>query len=69
MNLQRSVAAISELGRPHGEAPVSSPKGMARAASADALDLLCANPIQQYWVDAWQRAVLTSDVLRQRGNN
>src|SRR5690242_12581813 len=22
-----------------------------------------------YWVDAWQRSVLTLDVLRQRGNN
>jgi len=25
-------------------------------------------PIQEYWVDAWQRTVLLLDVLRQRGN-
>ncbi|WP_421996643.1 DUF3141 domain-containing protein [Reyranella sp.] len=26
------------------------------------------NVLQEYWVDAWQRAILTLDVLRQRGN-
>jgi hypothetical protein len=26
------------------------------------------NPIADYWLDAWQRSVLTLDVLRQRGN-
>jgi pimeloyl-ACP methyl ester carboxylesterase len=27
------------------------------------------NPLQEYWVDAWQRAILLLDTLRQRGNN
>ena len=27
-----------------------------------------ANPVQEYWLDAWQRAILFLDVLRQRGN-
>ena len=26
------------------------------------------NFIQEYWLDAWQRSILTLDVLRQRGN-
>src|SRR5215472_10963861 len=25
--------------------------------------------LQEYWVDAWQRSILSLDVLRQRGNN
>ena len=24
--------------------------------------------IQEYWIDAWQRSILSLDVLRQRGN-
>ena len=27
------------------------------------------NFIQEYWMDAWQRSILTLDVLRRRGNN
>ena len=27
------------------------------------------NPLQEYWVDACQRFILTLEVLRQRGNN
>jgi uncharacterized protein DUF3141 len=27
------------------------------------------NPVQEYWLDAWQRWILTLDVLRQRGNS
>ena len=26
------------------------------------------NFFQEYWIDAWQRSILTLDVLRQRGN-
>ena len=26
------------------------------------------NFVQEYWLDAWQRSILTLDVLRQRGN-
>ncbi len=26
------------------------------------------NPLQEYWIDAWQRSILFLDVLRQRGN-
>ena len=26
-------------------------------------------PLQEYWVDAWQRSILLLDTLRQRGNN
>ena len=26
------------------------------------------NFVQEYWVDAWQRSILSLDVLRQRGN-
>jgi len=25
-------------------------------------------PVQEYWLDAWQRSVLLLDTLRQRGN-
>ena len=25
-------------------------------------------PLGEYWVDAWQRSILTLDVLRERGN-
>lgn len=25
-------------------------------------------PLQEYWIDAWQRSILTLDVLRERGN-
>src|SRR5271170_2244968 len=31
--------------------------------------LVVADPVQEYWVDACQRLILTLDVLRQRGNN
>src|SRR4029453_15680155 len=34
-------------------------------AMADSPNL---NFIQEYWLDAWQRSILTLDVLRQRGN-
>jgi len=27
------------------------------------------NFVQEYWIDAWQRSILTLDVLRQRGNH
>ena len=27
------------------------------------------NFVQEYWVDAWQRSILTLDVLRERGNH
>ena len=27
------------------------------------------NPLQEYWIDAWQRSILLLDTLRQRGNN
>jgi Protein of unknown function (DUF3141) len=27
------------------------------------------DPVSEYWIDAWQRAILFLDVLRQRGNN
>ena len=27
------------------------------------------NFVQEYWIDAWQRSILTLDVLRERGNN
>lgn len=30
--------------------------------------LAAANPVQEYWLDAWQRSILFLDVLRQRGN-
>ena len=26
------------------------------------------NFIQEYWLDAWQRSILSLDVLRERGN-
>src|SRR5208283_2871380 len=26
------------------------------------------NPVLDYWIDAWQRSILSLDVLRQRGN-
>ena len=26
------------------------------------------NMFQEYWIDAWQRSILTLDVLRERGN-
>ena len=26
------------------------------------------NPVQKYWLDAWQRSILFLDVLRERGN-
>jgi hypothetical protein len=26
------------------------------------------NPIQEYWIDAWQRSILWLDILRERGN-
>ena len=33
---------------------------------------MSANPnlnfVQEYWIDAWQRSILTLDVLRERGN-
>jgi pimeloyl-ACP methyl ester carboxylesterase len=28
-----------------------------------------ADPVQEYWMDAWQRWILTLDILRQRGNS
>ncbi|KAA5609225.1 DUF3141 domain-containing protein [Rhodovastum atsumiense] len=31
-------------------------------------DLGVPNPVQEYWIDAWQRGILFLDVLRQRGN-
>lgn len=32
-------------------------------------DFFSTNPVQEYWLDAWQRYILTLDALRQRGNN
>ncbi len=66
---ERSVGTISDPSQPRGEAPLSRPEGMESTAGAHAMDLLSVNPVQEYWVDAWQRVVLTLDVLRQRGNN
>src|ERR1700761_7216542 len=34
----------------------------------DMLDWLGFGPVQEYWLDAWQRSVLLLDVLRERGN-
>jgi hypothetical protein len=42
-------------------------EGAARGVGT--FDLFLSNPVQEYWVDACQRAILTLDVLRQRGNN
>ena len=39
------------------------------ARGVGAFELFGANPVQEYWVDACQRFILTLDVLRQRGNN
>ena len=39
------------------------------APSSGAFDMFWANPVQEYWVDACQRFILTLDVLRQRGND
>ena len=32
------------------------------------LNLYNFNAVQEYWLDAWQRSILTLDVLRERGN-
>src|ERR1044072_369141 len=41
------------------------PEARERDAMTDSPNL---NFIQEYWLDAWQRSILTLDVLRQRGN-
>ena len=70
MNAQRSVGTISELSRPHSEAPVSGLDAMeSLAPNLGALDLPWLNATYEYWVDTCQRTILTLDVLRQRGNN
>jgi len=70
MNDQRSVGTTSGQSRPHGEPPASGSQVTERAArSFGALDLSWRNAVQEYWVDACQRTILTLDVLRQRGNN
>src|SRR5271165_6022934 len=63
------------------QAPAVSPTGgreLIPTATQQAAQMLAprlspwlgsANPLQEYWVDAWQRWVLTLDVLRQRGNS
>ncbi len=69
MNDQPRVGTMSEANRTRTEPP-SGPQAVQDGASGiGALDLLWANPVQKYWVDACQRFVLTLDVLRQRGNN
>ncbi len=40
----------------------------ASSTGASLLDWGALNPVQEYWLDAWQRSVLFLDVLRQRGN-
>jgi hypothetical protein len=32
------------------------------------LNLYNFKAVQEYWLDAWQRSILTLDVLRERGN-
>ena len=68
MNDQPSVGTMLEISRPRTEPP-GGPQGQAHASGMGALDLVRANPMQEYWVDACQRFILTLDVLRQRGNN
>ncbi len=69
MTVQLSKGAAATTPAPGG---ASSP-GLKAAENAvpnlGAFDLFSANPVQEYWVDACQRFILTLDVLRQRGND
>jgi hypothetical protein len=47
----------------------SKPRSTGEPDSAKPLAFFPSNPWQEYVIDAWQRAVLFLDVLRQRGNN
>jgi hypothetical protein len=67
----------NELSVGSGAAATHSPQGTPNrwmqavegtARSFGVFDLFGANPVQEYWVDACQRFILTLDVLRQRGN-
>ena len=52
-------------------ADAGAAKGVAEpGAAANALSSMqsYSDAVRQYWVDAWQRAILTADVLRERGN-
>src|SRR5262249_38972464 len=51
---------------------VSSPSPQSAKALADNVGsshFSWTNPVQEYWLDACQRWILTLDVMRQRGNN
>src|SRR5271165_1514395 len=69
MNDQPSGGTMLEVSGPRTEPRGGPQAGQSDASGMGALDLVWANPIQEYWVDACQRFILTLDVLRQRGNN
>jgi len=59
--LPKASVAVTPVGRDTGtDLTPGSVQQLARQGWA--------NPLQEYWLDAWQRWILTLDVLRRRGN-
>ena len=70
MNKELSAGSVATPTRGRDNPPNRALRGDEGAApGVGSFDLFLRNPVQEYWVDACQRAILTLDVLRQRGNN
>ena len=50
-----------------GQAPKSDRAASAKPSAAPTPGQT--GDMQEYWIDAWQRSILSLDVLRRRGNN
>src|SRR5271166_5544120 len=69
MNIQLGKAAAAAAPT-SASAPGPGPQAVENASrGSGASDIFWTNPVQEYWLDACQRYILTLDVLRQRGNN
>jgi hypothetical protein len=58
----RVRTGIEEKAPLNGERPVKQPEAKETWTSTSL------GPVQEYWLDAWQRSILFLDVLRERGN-
>src|SRR5271165_5917705 len=70
MNIQLSEGSAAAAAAISGSASNPGLQAVENATRGlGALDVFWTNPVQEYWLDACQRFVLTLDALRQRGND
>src|SRR6266511_2530665 len=67
--MKRDLPQASAATRTQGLTPAAIPHVAPMMAPAGSSWFGWTNPVQEYWVDACQRWLLTLDALRQRANN